>query len=147
MTHSFLLKPGKWTINGYLRHKNRPPVNVKGLITIKWKQEYWFKMVTQLMLSDQSQSEIICQYKGHLDNQGKSYTYVLQHSILGNIEGEGWISSQSIIQYHWIVGSSQRRTGIDTFFYLGENIYHFTSVILESHNLSSTMEATITHLI
>ncbi len=147
MTHSFLLQPGKWTINGYLMHKNKIPVTVKGSITITWKQEYWFKMVTQLILSNQSQSEIICKYKGHLDNDGKSYTYVLQHSILGNIEGEGWISSQSIIQYHWIVGSNRRRTGIDTFYCLSENTYHFTSLILESHNLSSTMEATLKHRI
>ena len=104
-------------------------------------------MVTQLKLDNESQSEIICQYKGHLDHDRKSYTYVLQHSILGNIEGEGWISSQSIIQYHWIVGATKKRTGIDTFYCISEDVYHFTSVILESHNLSSTMEATLTHLI
>ncbi|MDJ0742809.1 MAG: hypothetical protein QNJ32_05540 [Xenococcaceae cyanobacterium MO_167.B27] len=147
MTHSFLLQPGRWSINGYFRQKEEIPVTVRGFILITWKQEYWFKMVTQLILNNQSQSEIICKYKGHLDNDRKSYTYVLQHSILGNIEGEGWISSQSIIQYHWIVGASHRRTGMDTFYYLSEDVYHLTSVILESHNLSSVMEATLKYLI
>lgn len=161
MTHRFLLEPGKWSVNGYFHQKDRIPLTVRGFVTITWKQEYWFKMVTQLTLNNYSQSprhqtadeaiattsEIICKYKGHLDNEGKSYTYVLQHSILGNIEGEGWITSQSIIQYHWIVGSSHRRTGVDTFFSLSEDTYHFTSVILESHNLKSTMEATLKHLI
>lgn len=147
MTHSFLLQPGRWSISGHFRQKQQIPMIVRGFITITWQQEYWFKMVSQFTLNNESQSEIISQYKGHLDRDKKSYTYVLQHSILGNIEGEGWITSQSIIQYHWIVGGTKKRTGIDTFYLISEDTYHFTSVILESHSLNSAMEATLKYLI
>ena len=147
MTHSFLLQPGRWSVSGHFRQKQQTPMIVRGFITITWKQEYWFKMISQLTLNNEPQSEIICIYKGHLDQDKKSYTYVLQHSILGNIEGEGWITSQSVIQYHWIVGASKKCTGIDTFYLISEDVYHLTSVILESHSLNSAMEATLKYLI
>ncbi len=147
MAHSFLLQPGRWSLSGYFSQKHETPISIRGFITVTWKQEHWFKVVTQVILNNESSSEIICKYKGHLDRDRKSYTYVLQHSILGNIEGEGWISSQSIIQYHWIVGATKKRTGMDTFYCVSEDIYHFTSVILETHSLNSVMEATLKYLI
>lgn len=147
MTHSFLLKPGKWRVEGHYLAKGQQVCPLTGFITISWRREYWFKMVTQLSISKSSFSEILSQCKGHLDNQGKSYTYVLQHSILGNIEGEGWLGNDSIIQHYWVVGATQRRLGFDTFYCLSEDTYHFTSVYLESHNLTNTMEATLKHLV
>ena len=147
MNHSFLLQSAKWSIEGnYLdRDKNFTPI--KGSIAISWKRESWFNMITRLSLNQESPQEIISRCKGHFDNQRKSYTYVLQHSILGNIEGEGWLSSDSIIQNYWVVGATQRRLGFDTFYRLSENTYHFTNVYLENLNLTSTMEATLKHLI
>lgn len=146
MIHSFLLKSARWSIDGHYLQKDRHLTPISGYITISWKREYWFKIVTQMAMGE-SPEEIISQGKGHLDNQRKSYTYVLQHSILGNIEGEGLLNAKSIIQYYWVVGSTQRRLGFDTFYRLSEDTYYFTSVLLESHNLTSTMEATLKHLI
>lgn len=147
MNHSFLLQSAKWSVEGHYFQRDRGLTPLRGFITISWKQETWFKMETQLSVNQKSSSEIVSQCKGHFDNQRKSYTYVLQHSILGNIEGEGWLSSDSIIQYYWIVGATQRRLGFDTFYCLSEDTYHLTNVYLESHNLTSTMEATLKHLI
>jgi hypothetical protein len=146
VTHSFLLQPGKWSVDGHYLTRGEQDFSLKGLITISWQREYWFKMKTQLSITKSDSLEILCQCKGHLDNQRKSYTYVLQHNILGNIEGEGWLGFDSIIQHYWVVGATQRRLGFETFYCLSENTYHFTSVYLESHNLKNTMEATLKQL-
>ena len=134
-------------MEGQYHTKDENRVALRGFITISWKREYWFKMVTQLSIGESSPLEIVAKCKGHLDRSRKSYTYVLQHNILGNIEGEGWLGSDSIVQHYWIVGATQRSLGFDTFYRLSEDTYHFTSVFLESHNLTSTMEATLKHLI
>ena len=147
MNHSFLLQSAKWSVEGNHFEKDRGFIPLKGFITISWQRESWFKMITQLSVGGKSPREIISHCKGHFDNQRKSYTYVLQHSILGNIEGEGWLGSDSIIQNYWIVGATQRRLGFDTFYCLSEDTYHFTNVYLENLNLTSTMEATLKHLI
>ena len=147
MTHSFLLESAKWIVEGQYHQKDQKSVAIRGFMTISWKREYWFKMVTQLSIGGSSPLGIVAKCKGHLDNQRKSYTYVLQHNILGNIEGEGWLGSDSIVQHYWIVGATQRRLGFDTFYRVSEDTYHFTSIFLESHSLKSTMEATLKHII
>ena len=147
VTHSFLLQSGKWDVKGHFSAKNQSPSTVQGFMDITWKEDNWFKIVSELSFDKQTQPQIKSKFRGHLDIERKSYTYVLQHSLLGNIEGEGWIGSQSIVQYYWIVAGNQHRTGFDTFSRLSEDNYALTSVVLERHNLNSTMEATLKHLI
>ena len=147
MNHSFLLKSARWNVEGNYWQKNHPVSTLTGSITIFWQRESWFKIETQLSTGEPSPLQIVSGCKGYLDNQRKSYTYVLQHNILGNIEGEGRLGSDSIVQHYWIVGSVQRRIGFDTFYRISEDQYHLTRVLLESHNLISTMEATLKHII
>ena len=142
MTHTFLLQPGNWSVNGHWLHHNENPIPLSGHSMVTWKQEQWFSIVTRLTIGDGTEWEIHCKYKGHLDREGKYYTYVLRHNIWGHIEGEGWIGPQTIIQYYWVLGASQRHNGFDTYFCLTEDIYHFSSGIITGHNLNSTMEAT-----
>ena len=147
MNHSFLLKPARWNVEGSYWQNNAQTSTVTGSIKVSWQRESWFKITTQLSTGEPSLLQIASGCKGYLDLQRKSYTYVLQHNILGNIEGEGRLGSDSIIQHYWIVGSVQRRVGIDTFYRISEDQYHLTKVLLESHNLISTMEATLKHVI
>ena len=146
MTHSFLLQPAKWSLQGKYLERDQHPFALEGTVTVVWKQESWFKIETKLLISELA-TEIVSKCKGHLDPSGKLYTYVLQHSILGNIEGEGHLGLDSIIQHYWVVGSTQRRLGFDTFYRLSESEYCFTSVILENHNLRNTMEAKLKQVI
>lgn len=141
MAHTFLLEAGRWNVEGYWLKRNEQPLNLSGEITLLWKQENWFTMTTQLVFADNT--EVRAKHRGHIDSEEKYYTYVLKHSLLGNIEGEGWIGPQSIVQCYWIVGATQRRNGFDTFYRLSDNTYHFSSGILVGHHLSSTMEATL----
>ena len=143
MTHSFLLQSGNWRINGYLSEHNEKPIPVTGKSTITWKQERWFTLVTELIVGQETEPKITAKYRGHLDGQGKYYTYVLKHNVLGNIEGEGWIGPQTIIQSYWVLGTSQRHTGFDTYYRLNEDTYHFSSGVLINLNLHSTIEATL----
>jgi len=146
VTHRFLLQSGTWDIKGHFLAKNQSPSVFQGIMDITWKEGNWFKIASELSFDDQTQPKILSKLRGHLDIERKSYTYVLQHSLLGNIEGEGWIGSQSIVQYYWIVAGNQHRTGFDTFSRLSEDTYALTSVVLERHNLNSTMEAILKHL-
>ena len=147
VTHSFLLQSGKWSVQGSYFTKDQSLEMFQGFMNITWKEDNWFKIVSELSFDNQEKPKIISKSRGHLDAEIKSYTYVLQHSILGNIEGEGWIGSQSIVQYYWIVAENQHRTGFDTFSHLSEDTYALTSVVLERHNLNSTMEAILKRLI
>lgn len=142
MTHRFLLEPGSWSFDGYWLAKNEIPSSVRGRSVITWKQQNWFTMVTKLVLGDNYQEEIALKYKGHFDSAGQYYTYVLQHSLWGRVEGEGWIGPQSIVQCYWLIGATQRHTGFDTFYRLDEDTYHFSSGILAGHHLKNTMEGT-----
>lgn len=143
MTHRFLLEPGSWSFDGYWLAKNEIPSSVRGRSVITWKQENWFTMVSKLVLDNNYQEEIALKYKGHLDSEGKYYTYVLQHSLWGRVEGEGWIGPTSIVQCYWLIGTTQRHTGFDTFYRLDEHTYHFSSGILAGHHLKNTMEVTL----
>ena len=70
-------------------------------------------------------------------------TYVLQHTELGRVEGEGWIAPESIIQRYWALGDRQRRSGFETLYRVADDRYHFSSGIMAGHYLTSALEAII----
>nr|WP_275994396.1 hypothetical protein [Argonema antarcticum] len=119
------------------------PVNVKGLTLVAWGRDNWFTMVTKLVFPDSDREEISLQYRGRLDAGERQYTFVLQHSLLGRVEGEGWIAQESIVQRYWVLGDRQRRSGFETLHRVNENQYYISSSILAGHYLTSTMEATL----
>lgn len=143
MTHTFLMEAGRWNIEGFWLERNEMPVPVKGRTIVAWSQEDWFTMVTKLVFPNSEREEISFQYRGRLSGEERQYTYVLQQSLLGRVEGEGWIAPTSIVQRYWVLGDRQRRSGFETFYRLDNNRYYLTSGILAGHYLTSTMEATL----
>lgn len=141
MAHSFLVEAGRWTLEGYWLERNQMPVLVQGRTLVAWSQENWFTMVTKLIFPDSEREEVAFQYRGRLDGEEQQYTYVLQHSQLGRVEGEGWVAPNSIIQRYWVLGDRQRRSGFETFYQIDSHTYHLSSGILAGHYLTSTMEA------
>ncbi len=137
------MEAGRWNIEGFWLERNQPPIPVKGRTIIAWSQEDWFTMVTKLVFPYSEREEIAFQYRGRLSQEERQYTYVLQQTLLGRVEGEGWIAPNSIIQRYWVLGDRQRRSGFETFFRISENRYHLASGILAGHYLTSTMEATL----
>ena len=119
------------------------PVTVKGRTLIAWSRDDWFTMVTKLIFPDAEMETISQQYRGRLDSDERQYTFVLQHSLLGRVEGEGWIAPESIIQRYWVLGDKQRRTGFETLHRIDENQYYLSSGIMAGHYLTSAMEATL----
>ncbi|MEO0455224.1 MAG: hypothetical protein AAF152_01400 [Cyanobacteria bacterium P01_A01_bin.114] len=143
MTHSFLLEPGRWTLQGNWLERDARPISVKGKILVAWKRDNWFTMVTKLYFPSGEQEEVALQYKGRLTTRDRQYTFVLQHSVLGRVEGEGWVAPESIVQRYWVLSDRQRRTGFETLYRITENKYHFSSGIMAGHYLTSTMEAVV----
>ena len=91
---------------------NGVPITVKGKTLVSWNRTDWFGMVTKLLFPGGDREEIILQYRGHLNSDERQYTFILQHSELGRVEGEGWIAPQSIVQRYWVLGDERlRRTG------------------------------------
>jgi len=118
------------------------PITVKGKTLVSWNRTDWFGMVTKLVFPGGDREEIILQYRGHLNSDERQYTFVLQHSELGRVEGEGWIAPQSIVQRYWVLGDERlRRTGFDTLHRVDDNRYYYSSGIMSGHYLTSTMEA------
>ncbi|MGB5973293.1 MAG: hypothetical protein WBG38_08235 [Nodosilinea sp.] len=141
--HSFLIEPGRWTLQGSWIERDRLPTPVKGKILIAWSRDDWFTMVMKLALPDAEPAEMALQYRGRLTSDDCQYTFVLQHSLLGRVEGEGWVAPDSIIQRYWALGDRQRRTGFETLYRLSKDRYHLSSGIMTGHYLTSAMEATL----
>lgn len=143
MSHSFLMEAGRWTLQGNWLERNVPPVAVKGKTLVAWGADNWFTMATKLIFPNSDRPEIAFQYKGRLDGGELHYTYVLQQTLLGRVEGEGWVGPESIIQRYWVLGDRQRRSGFETFYRLDQNTYHYSSGILAGHYLVNTMEGVL----
>jgi len=142
VAHTFLMESGQWTLEGSWIERNGVPITVKGKTLVSWNRTDWFSMVTKLVFPGGEREEIILQYRGHLDSDERQYTFVLQHSELGRVEGEGWIAPQSIVQRYWVLGDERlRRTGFDTLHRVDDNRYYYSSGIMSGHYLTSTMEA------
>jgi len=142
VAHTFLMESGQWTLEGSWIERNGVPITVKGKTLVSWNRTDWFSMVTKLLFPGGDREEIILQYRGHLNSDERQYTFVLQHSELGRVEGEGWIAPQSIVQRYWVLGDERlRRTGFDTLHRVDDNRYYYSSGIMSGHYLTSTMEA------
>lgn len=143
MSHSFLIEPGRWTLQGSWLARDLLPITVKGKILVAWNSNDWFTMVTKLIFPNGELDDISLQYKGRIVRGDRQYTFVLQHSVLGRVEGEGWIAPSSIVQQYWALQDRQMRTGFETLYRLSQNRYHFSGGIMAGHHLTSTMEAVV----
>ncbi len=143
MTHTFLIEAGRWIVEGHWLERNGIVFPVKGRTLVAWSPDDWFTMVTKLVFPDSDRPEISFQYRGRLDEDERQYTYVLQQSLLGQIEGEGWVGNNSIIQRYWVLGDRQRRSGFETFYRLNDNTYHLSGGIVTGHSFASTIEAVL----
>lgn len=144
MEHTFLLEPGRWKIQGNWLERDGMPIVLKGRLIVAWSQENWYTMVTKLIFENSDRlTEMSYQYRGRLDAGDRFYTFVLQQSLLGQVEGEGWIAPESIVQRYWVLNDRQRRSGFETFYRMNDDTYYLSSGILAGHYLSSTMEATL----
>ncbi len=144
MAHTFLMESGQWSLEGSWIERNGLPITVKGKTLVSWNRTDWFSMVTKLVFPGGDREEIILQYRGHLDSDERQFTFVLQHSELGRVEGEGLIAPQSIIQRYWVLGDErQRRTGFETLHWVNDRKYYHCSGLMAGHYLTSAMEATI----
>ena len=142
MNHTFLLEPGRWILQGSWLERNQMPINFKGMILVAWNRDNWFTMATKLIFPGDS-PHIASQYKGRFDRGERQYTFLLQHGSLGQVEGEGWICPDSIVQRYWVLSDRQRRSGFETLHKISDDSYHLTSGIIAGHFLKSTMEASL----
>jgi len=143
VAHTFLLEPGRWIMQGSWLERNGLPISVKGMTLVAWNRDNWFTMATKLIFPGSDRSEISLQYKGHLHDGERQYTFLLQHNLLGQVEGEGWIGPDTIVQRYWVLGDRQRRNGFETLLRVNDDSYYLTSGILVGHFLTSTMEVSL----
>lgn len=144
MAHSFLMETGKWDIEGSWREKEEMPILVKGKTLIAWSADNWFTMVTKLVFPEHNKADITFQYKGRLETGELRYTYFLNQSLLGQVEGEGWIGVNSIIQTYLVLSDRSRRSGFETFYQGNESTYYYAGGIRTGVSLTSMMEAVLT---
>nr|WP_174783613.1 hypothetical protein [Dolichospermum sp. UHCC 0259] len=123
--------------------RNSQPIPLKGLTLVVWNRDNWFSMATKLIFPNSDRPEISFQYKGRLHDGERQYNFLLQHNILGQIEGEGWICPDTIVQRYWVLSDRQRRSGFETLHRINDNQYYLTSGILVGHFLDSTIEANL----
>ena len=147
MAHTFLVQPGKWTLEGNWIDRDSMPIAVKGRTLVGWsKDNFWFTMVTKLTFPNSDREELTMAYKGRIDSDERRFTYVADDSALGKIEGEGIIAPDSIIQRYWVMGDKRARTGFQTLYRRDNNIYSLASGLISGQKLESTMEAVLTRI-
>ena len=139
MAHTFLIEAGRWTLQGNWLERDGLPIFVKGKTLVGWGRDNWFTMVTKLVFPGTEREDISLQYRGRLDFGERQYTFVLQHSLLGRVEGEGWVAPESIVQRYWVLGDRQRRSGFETLRCIDSGKYYLSSGIMAGHYLTSTM--------
>lgn len=145
MSHTFLVQPGKWSLEGNWIERDAMPIGIKGKTLVGWsKDNFWFTMVTKLTFPNSDRPEITMAYKGRIDSDDRRFTFVVEHSDLGKIEGEGIIGPDSITQRYWVMGDKKMRTGFQTLYRRDQNVYSLASAIISGQNLESTMEAILT---
>ena len=143
MAHTFLLEPGRWIMEGNWLERHGMPISVKGMTLVAWSRDNWFTMATKLIFPGSDRAEISLQYKGRLDKEERQYTFLLQHNLLGKIEGEGWIGVDTIVQRYWVLGDRQRRSGFETMYHISENSYYLSSGMMAGYVLTNTIEASL----
>ena len=145
MSHTFLVQPGKWTLEGNWVERDSMPIGFKGRTLVGWSRDnFWFTMVTKLTFTNSDREELTMAYKGRIDSDERRFTYVVDDSFLGKVEGEGIIGPDSITQRYLVMGDRKVRTGFQTLYRRDSNIYSLVSGIISGQNLESTMEAVLT---
>jgi hypothetical protein len=145
VSHTFLVQPGKWSLEGNWIERDAMPIGIKGKTLVGWsKDNFWFTMVTKLTFPNSDRPDLTMAYKGRIDSDDRRFTFVVEHSDLGKIEGEGIIGPDSITQRYWVMGDKKMRTGFQTLYRRDQNVYSLASAIVSGQNLESTMEAILT---
>jgi hypothetical protein len=138
--HTFLIQPGRWKSTGVWQEGNNPPVSLIGKTVVAWSADNWFTMITKLSIDDLPANDITWQYRGHLEPDANRYNFILTHSQLGKIEGEGWVGDESIVQRYWLLDEQQRRTGFESFYQIDEDSYRLAHSSLSGNRLAGLME-------
>ncbi len=140
MTHTFLLQPGRWKSAGIWQEDNKPSLTVTGKTVVAWSMDNWFTMITKLSIQDQSHPDITWQYRGYLEPGAQQYTFILTHSQMGKIEGEGWVGLDSVVQRYWVLDDQHKRTGFEAFHQIDHNNYRLAHSSICMNRLASLME-------
>jgi hypothetical protein len=145
VTHTFLMQAGRWTFQGHWLERDQPPQAIEGKTIVVWSDDHWFTLVSKVIFAAQPTPlpDLVLKYRGRLDNQTQHYTFVLKHSQLGAVEGEGWVAPASIIHRFWSLDDRQRRSGFETIHRVSDDRYLLSSSIMAGHQLLNTLEATL----
>lgn len=143
MNHTFLVDAGRWLLNGYWLEPDQEPITVTGKILVSYSQDDWFSMAAKVTFAGQVKPDLMLQSRGKLELDEMIFTYVLQHSLLGRVEGEGWITPHGIVQQFVLLGDTNRCTGFEHYWQVDANHYTLLSGIHKSHKLKHLLEATL----
>lgn len=116
---------------------NESPIPFSGSAIVRWDQADWF---TTLVTLDRGGSLTKLEYRGRVPVGAERYTYVLQHSELGRVEGEGWVTPQAILHRFWVLNDPQKRTGFENFVQASPEKYCYASGVISGLRLVSSVE-------
>lgn len=144
MAHTFLSQPGKWLLEGTWLELKQPPIAVKGKTMINWSKDDWFDMATKLVFPGSDRADITLIYRGRMGTDDRRFSFVLEHSEVKRVEGEGWIGQSTIVQRFWALNDKQMRTGFETLYQKDQNTYFLSHSLVSGSCLVSNLEAVLT---
>ncbi len=144
--HSFFVDVGDWAMAGQWLEPNQAPEPIQGRILVTWSQDDWFTMATKLIFpkSMTNKPPLTFQYRGKLGYGDSHYTFVLQHSQWGRVEGVGWVGSSSIVKRFWLLGDPAKKGGFESYWQISPNQYVMTANYSAGNKNLSLLEATLT---
>ncbi len=110
----------------------------RGNANVRWDQSDWFTSL--LTLESKSGGSLNLEYRGRVPVAAERYTFVLQHSELGRVEGEGWVTPQAIMQRFWVLNDPQKRTGVESFVQATPDRYCYACGVVSGLRLVSSIE-------
>jgi len=141
VAHSFLLENGIWNSQGTLIDPDGSTLEFQGKTMISWSEDAWFAMVTKFVFQERDRAELVWRYRGRLTEPGQRYTFLLEHSEIGKMEGEGIIGRKTITQRSWALNDAKGRSTFDTLVKMDEHSYQFSSATMAGHRLNTLTEA------
>ncbi len=143
MAHTFLMEPGRWILTGHWLERGQSPQPVNGKLLVGWGEENWFSLASKLSFPGSDRPEIIQTLKGRLDYDGRRFSFLIQHSELGNVEGEGWVTPAALIQRYWVVDDKKMRTGFVTWHRQSAHQYGLSQGMVTGSFLTATLDGTL----
>jgi hypothetical protein len=122
-----------------------PPIPIKGRTLIGWSQDgFWFTIASQLTFPDSDRVPYTLTSKGRFHKRDGNFSFYIDHSEIGRMEGVGWVNHQTITQQFRVLGSDPEVTGFEVLYQQAGDRYLLCRTMTKGNSMERVIEGTLT---